>query len=125
MFYLTKNSLSTESFWRLFQSQKTNEASDTDPVLTLEVRYRIIETLEHEGLPGDAPLIRKVRAASDVAGLWFLRADIMHDLSLRYGELEAQTIMGDITPLFAGLVPDSLFRPAHIPFSQSSPAYKV
>jgi hypothetical protein len=44
----------------------------------------------------------------------------MHDLSMRFGEQEAQIIMGDITPLFAGLVPDSMFRRTHIPFEQST-----
>ncbi len=109
-----------DSKWSIFAQGSRVQQDESHVLRTAEVRYRIVKTLEHEGLPSDALLMRKVFTISDVEGLWFFRTDIMQDLSLRFGELEAQTIMGDITPLFAGLVPDSMFRPAHIPFAPSA-----
>jgi hypothetical protein len=108
-----------DSNWSLFKQGGRTQQDKWDVLRTVEVRYRIIKTLEHEGLPSDAPVMRRVFAINDLEGLWFLRTDIMQDLSLRFGELEAQIVMGDITPLFAGLVPDSMFRSAHIPFAQT------
>jgi hypothetical protein len=102
-----------DSEWGMFQQGNRRVSG------VAEVRYRIIKTLEHEGLPSDAQLIHKVFNISDVEGLWFLRTDIMQDLSLRYGEEEARIILGEITPLFEGLVPESMFRPNYVRFQQS------
>ncbi len=111
-----------DSDWGVFAQPEWLQHPKLQVRRAAQVRHRIIKTLEHEGLPSDATLMRKVFTINDVEGLWFFRTDIMQDLSLRFGEQEAQIIMGDITPLFAGLVPDSMFRPAHIPFEQSRPA---
>jgi hypothetical protein len=123
MSHLSENVSMADSAWSIIDDEGSQwnmpEPSNTRPSSIAEVRYRIIKTLEHEGLPSDALLIQKVFMISDVEGLWFLRTDIMQDLSLRYGEEEARIILGEITPLFVGLVPESMFRPSHVPFEQS------
>jgi hypothetical protein len=123
MFQLGESVPMADSAWSLIDDEKNQWSmfahARRHVTCVAEVRYRIIETLEHEGLPYDDKLMRKVFTISDIEGLWFLRTDIMHDLSLRFGEQEAQTIMGDITPLFVGLVPESMFRPDHVPFRKS------
>jgi hypothetical protein len=132
MMNLREDSSSADSAWSIIEDEDSDWGAFAQrdwlqhPKLhdcrAAQVRYRIIKTLEHEGLPSDALLMQKVFTINDVEGLWFFRTDIMHDLSMRFGEQEAQIIMGDITPLFAGLVPDSMFRRTHIPFEQARPA---
>jgi hypothetical protein len=123
MINVTKKATSADSAWSIIEDEDSEwsmfQPSNWPASSVAEVRYRIIETLEHEGLPSDALLIHKVFTIGDVEGLWFLRTDIMQDLSLRYGEEEARIILGEITPLFVGLVPESMFRPNHVPFQQS------
>ncbi len=126
MMNLLENPPSADSAWSLIEDEDSDwsvfdqgagiQRDKVHVFRAADVRYRIIKTLEHEGLPSDALVMRKISTISDVEGLWFLRTDMMQDLSLRFGEQEAQIVMGDITPLFTGLVPDSMFRRAHVPF---------
>jgi hypothetical protein len=114
MNYLKKSSSLVESIWSLFKEQDERTVVLSDVLRTVDVRYRMIETLESNGLNDDSPLLRKVINVSDAQGLWFLRPEVMQHLSLQYGEQEARSIMGNITPLFAGLVPQSLYSPTQI-----------
>ena len=52
--------------------------------------------------------------AKDVQTLWYLRSDLMGVLASRKGEATARAQLGDITPLFQGLLPRGLM-------SRSSP----
>lgn len=105
-----KPSLS-ESFlgWLMGQDKASEDLSSE--ARTLEVRLRIIQTLKQRGLSDRSPLIGRVARATDLQDLWYLRPDIMQSLSALHGEVQAGSIMmGNITPLFVGLLPKGLFR---------------
>jgi hypothetical protein len=98
-----------ESLCSWIVGQDKTDAGMSSVELTMHVRRRIIETLEHGGLPEDSPLMFKVVNTPGLSGLWFLRPEISHALSVMHGEGKAQTIMRDITSQFAGKLPQTMF----------------
>jgi hypothetical protein len=53
-------------------------------------------------------LIRRLRFASDVQALWYLRGDLMAVLSELSNERQARDQIQQITLMFEGLVPESM-----------------
>ena len=53
-------------------------------------------------------VIRRVRHAPDVQGLWYARSDVMAILANTYGESVARKKIADISSRFTGLLPASL-----------------
>ena len=58
-------------------------------------------------------VIRRVRYAPDVQGLWYARSDVMAILANTYGETVAREKIADISGRFKGLLPASLMRKAN------------
>ena len=57
-------------------------------------------------LAHDRPhLARRIRMATDVQGLWYLRGDLMSALAAAYGETRARHDVAEITKAFHGLLP--------------------
>ena len=55
-------------------------------------------------------VVRRVRFAPDVQGLWYARSDVMAILSNTYGESVAREKMVDISGKFVGLLPRSVTK---------------
>lgn len=98
----------TESFWS--HDEAFPYVSDQERANGL--RGQIMDILQ--GGFGVAPaLMQKLDQAEEVEGLWFLRIDIMQELSMRLSEDGARSTMDKITALFVGHMPDSVFMPSH------------
>jgi len=53
-------------------------------------------------------VLRRIRYATDVQGLWFLRGDLMAALASTFGEAAAREKLETVSGMFADLVPDGL-----------------
>lgn len=53
-------------------------------------------------------VVRRVRYAPDVQGLWYARSDVMAILATTYGETVARERIASISGRFNGLLPKSL-----------------
>ncbi len=83
------------------------------------VRQAMLQTLM--GLTGCevARMSMRLRYASDIESLWYLRTDLFNTLMPYRGPAVTQTLLDQVTPLFHGLFPMSL-RAQLTPHSQSS-----
>ena len=67
-----------------------------------------------------AGLVRRIRYATDLQALWFMRGEIMQLLSRNYGEGAAREKIDELSALFADLLPSGLrSRPSPL-----SPSYR-
>jgi hypothetical protein len=89
-----------------------NPAGPTDSVLESgmeDIREAMLALLEQTGSSKQfANVIRRVRYANDIQGLWYLRGDLMAALASVDGEMAAREKVQKITKMFQGLVPGSL-----------------
>lgn len=53
-------------------------------------------------------VVRRIRYASDVQALWFLRGDLMAVLATSHGELAAREKLEHVSEMFEDLLPDGL-----------------
>jgi hypothetical protein len=53
-------------------------------------------------------VVRRIRYATDVLSLWYLRGDLMGALASRYGEAEARESLKPITAMFTNMLPQGL-----------------
>ncbi|WP_309681016.1 hypothetical protein [Polaromonas sp.] len=105
----------SESFWGWLMGQDKATEGLSNEARALEVRLRIISTLKQRGLTDSSPLVHRVANSPNLQSLWYLRPEIMLELSSLHGEAQARSILADhITPLFAGLLPKGLFRRSSI-----------
>lgn len=88
-----------------------NPVAPTDSVLasgTEDIREAMLALLGETGSQQFPVVTRRVRYASDVQALWYLRGDLMAALSAIDGEAQARAQVLQITNMFRGLVPGSL-----------------
>jgi hypothetical protein len=71
-----------------------------------DIRRIMTSAVQHAG--EHASLIHRLRFATDVTALWYLRSDVMAVLCESAGELAARARMTIITQMFDGLVPAGL-----------------
>lgn len=102
------NTTFTESFWS--HDDAIPYVSDQNRAHAL--RSHMLQALELAGVRVAPVLMHRLQQAQDVADLWFLRIDIMQELSMRLSEEAARSTMGTITALFVGHMPDSVFTPS-------------
>jgi hypothetical protein len=58
---------------------------------------------------------RRIRYASDVQALWYLRGDLMAALAAMHGEGAARKQVATVTDMFRGLLPNGLdSRPSRL-----------
>jgi len=72
--------------------------------------------------PGDraAGLIRRIRYATDLQALWFMRGELMQFLARNLGEVAAREKVDELSALFTDLLPSGLrSRPSPL-----SPGYR-
>jgi hypothetical protein len=80
---------------------------------TEDVREAMLELLGETGGAQFTHVTRRIRYASDIQALWYLRGDLMAALAAMHGEMAARKKIQHITDMFHGLLPGSLMsRPS-------------
>ena len=77
---------------------------------TEDIRELMLDELGEQGEKKFPAVVRRVRYAPDVHGLWYARSDVMAILANTYGETIARDKMSRISSKFKGLLPESLTR---------------
>lgn len=86
-------------------------ASGNDATGRIEhIRQLMLTELGDYGDRKFPAVVRRVRFAPDVHGLWYARSDVMAILSNTHGETEARKKMTDISCQFVGLLPKSITK---------------
>ncbi len=74
------------------------------------IRGCMIELLGEYGQTHHAKLVQRLRYACEPQALWYARSELMAALAAVHGEARARKQVEGLTPLFGGLLPDSLTR---------------
>lgn len=88
-----------------------NPPAPTDSALedaTEDIREAMLNALGDAGSRHFPPVTRRIRYATDIHALWYLRGDLMAVLASMHGEREARQKIASITAQFQGLLPGSL-----------------
>lgn len=72
-----------------------------------DIRDAMLQEL-HDASEDYPHVLRRIRLATDIQTLWYLRGDSMSILAARHGENEAGRRMARITTMFHGLLPRGL-----------------
>lgn len=80
----------------------------------------LMASVPHEHSPY---VLRRIRYATDIQALWFLRGDLMGALASRCGEAAAREQLEAVSEMFEDLLPDGLrSRPSPLSAMRSDPA---
>jgi hypothetical protein len=88
-----------------------NPAPPSDSTLessTEDIREAMLNVLGDAGQKNFPNVARRLRYASDVQALWYLRGDLMAALAALYSESVAREKLAAITGQFHGLLPGGL-----------------
>lgn len=88
-----------------------NPVTPSDSVLesgTEDIREAMLALMSEAGAREFANVMRRVRYANDIQGLWYLRGDVLAALAATQGEAAARQKIQKITRMFEGLLPGSL-----------------
>lgn len=88
-----------------------NPVAPSESVLeagTEDIRDSMLAQLSESGFKQFPNVTRRIRYATDIHALWYLRGDLMAALAAMHGEVAARQRIASITALFQGLVPSSL-----------------
>jgi hypothetical protein len=75
---------------------------------TEDIREAMLVVLGESGAKQFPQITRRIRYASDIQALWYLRGDLMGALAAMHGELAARDMIASITSQFRGLLPSGL-----------------
>src|SRR5687768_16217996 len=73
-----------------------------------EIRRRMCAMAEFGAGPRDMGLVRRIRYASDIQTLWFIRSELMAVMARTHGEAIARERLARLGDMFAGLLPQGL-----------------
>ena len=73
-----------------------------------DVREAMLAALGPAGPKHFPQITRRIRYASDIQSLWYLRGDLMAALAAMHGEVVARRQIAGITEQFQGLLPGSM-----------------
>lgn len=73
-----------------------------------DVRETMLDLLGDTGPKKFPVVVRRIRYASDLPALWYLRGDLMVALAAMHGERAAREKVGAVTQMFKGLLPGGL-----------------
>ena len=91
------------------------DAPPKDALWRIEtIREQMLAELGDYGDRKFPNVVRRVKFAPDVQGLWYARSDVMAILCNTYGESVARQKMIDISGKFVGLLPRSVTKRASI-----------
>ena len=88
-----------------------NPVAPSDSILengTEDIREAMLAVLGESGPKQFPQITRRIRYASDIQALWYLRGDLMAALAAMHGELAAREKIASITSQFRGLLPNGL-----------------
>jgi hypothetical protein len=88
-----------------------NSPAPSDSVLedgTEDIREAMLDALGDAGSRQSPQVTRRIRYASDIHALWYLRGDLMAALASMHGEKVARQKIASITAQFQGLLPGGL-----------------
>src|SRR6478609_9831523 len=88
-----------------------NPVAPSESVLengTEDIREAMLAVLSESGAKQFPQLTRRIRYASDIQALWYLRGDLMAALAAMHGEVAARKRIDSITSQFRGLLPSGL-----------------
>lgn len=88
-----------------------NSPPPTDSILessTEDIREAMLGVLGDTGQKNFPNVARRLRYASDIQALWYLRGDLMAALAALYSESVAREKIAQITGQFHGLLPGGL-----------------
>jgi hypothetical protein len=88
-----------------------NPVLPSDSVLAAnmeDIREAMLALLTQSGDKQHATVIRRVRYASDIQALWYLRGDLLAALASIHGEATARQQLQTLTRMFQGLLPGGL-----------------
>lgn len=71
------------------------------------IRYAMLSVLGDDAMTDSPALVRRIKYADDIGGLWFLRSELMAALAQMYGEHKARDVMQHLSDMFKGYVPDA------------------
>lgn len=75
-----------------------------------DIREAMLELIGDDGPRRYPQVTRRIRYATDIQALWYLRGDLMAILAGLHGEAEARKHLRAISTMFTGLLPPSLTR---------------
>lgn len=84
------------------------------------IRQSMLDCLGDAGTHHHPQLVRKIQFAADPLALWYARGDLMAALAGLHGEAVARVHMGHLTPLFNGILPDSMTARTPAPVRSTS-----
>lgn len=73
-----------------------------------EIRNRMVAMAQVDPSETGRALVRRIRYAADVHGLWFIRSELMALLAHTHGEAVARERLERLGELFARLLPEGL-----------------
>lgn len=88
-----------------------NPPAPTESVLengVEDIRESMLDVLGKDGPKLYPHITRRIRYASDVQALWYLRGDLMGALAAMHGEVAAREKLASITAQFQGLLPGGM-----------------
>jgi predicted urease superfamily metal-dependent hydrolase len=89
----------------------SNPAEPTASVLengTEDIRESMLDALGESGSRHFPQVTRRIRYASDIQALWYLRGDLMGALASMHDEETARQKIASITAQFRGLLPGTM-----------------
>ncbi len=75
---------------------------------TEDIRESMLSVLGESGPKHFPHITRRIRYASDIQALWYLRGDLMAALATVHGEMAARQRVAEVTQMFQGLLPNGL-----------------
>ena len=75
---------------------------------TEDVREAMLDALGDDAPKQFPQITRRIRYASDIQSLWYLRGDLMATLATMNGEMAAREKIASISHMFQGLLPNGL-----------------
>ena len=84
------------------------EVRKNSPEALEPVRRAMLAALGEDGALVNPHLTRRLNYLADAHALWYARSEMMSVLSQLHGEAEAVQMVQDLSPIFRGLVPNSL-----------------
>ena len=73
-----------------------------------DIRESMLDALGEDGSRQFLPTTRRIRYATDIKDLWYLRGDLMAVLAKLYDEATARRTIASINAQFQGLLPGGL-----------------
>lgn len=95
------------SIYALF-SVSTSSSRIDDAAIMDQIREAMLEMTGDEAHDRTAGLTRRIRYATDLQALWFMRGELMQLLARNEGEMAAREKVDELTSLFTDLLPSGL-----------------